>query len=135
MKKIRFSSNHKPRVSLEITPMIDMVFLLVAFFMVSSSIEKNSTIHINLPSAEQSGDYIDSETTVSIDKDNKIYIDDELYSDETFEKYIKQNYKSLKDRPIRIKGDKSCSYDSIIKVMDVLGRNNLNNFMLSTVKK
>ena len=48
---MRFSHNREEEVSISLTPLIDIVFLLLIFFMVSTSFSKESQINIRLPSS------------------------------------------------------------------------------------
>ena len=48
---MRFSNNREEEVSISLTPLIDVVFLLLIFFMVSTSFSKESQINLQLPSS------------------------------------------------------------------------------------
>ena len=48
---MRFSHNREEEVSISLTPLIDVVFLLLIFFMVSTSFSKESQINLRLPSS------------------------------------------------------------------------------------
>ena len=49
---MKFFNNKERALSVEITPLIDIVFLLVIFFVVTSKIEKNQYLTLDLPSTE-----------------------------------------------------------------------------------
>ncbi len=134
MSKIKFKSNHTHRFFLEITPLVDMVFLLVAFFLLNSSLEKISSINIDLPSAEQSGQAVQSDLIIRIDSQNIIYFNDKKIEISGLKELIDASNLS-KDNKIIIEGDKASSYDAIISVIDYLGKNGISNFVLSTKQK
>ena len=54
--KMNFRSERRDEVDLDITPLIDVVFLLLIFFMVSTTFEHNSEINITLPSFIKRGE-------------------------------------------------------------------------------
>jgi len=74
--KIKLTSRREYKSLIDITPMIDLVFLLVIFFMVTSSLGKISSINVNLPRADKSDENITGEAVVSINKDNEIFFND-----------------------------------------------------------
>ncbi|MBN1500522.1 MAG: biopolymer transporter ExbD [Spirochaetes bacterium] len=134
MNNIKFQSSHKHRFFLEITPMIDMVFLLVAFFLLNSSFEKVNSINIDLPAAENTGLPAESDIVISITALNEIYFNDMRIEFSDLKNKI-ESFNPGEDKKVIIEGDKAASYDTIITVIDLLGKNGINNFILSAKKK
>lgn len=134
MKKFNLQPGHSHKAFIEITPMIDLVFLLVAFFMVSSTLGKVSEVKVDLPEAETSAAGEMSDFIITVDSQNSIYIDGKSVAVDELEKLIDEQYINIKDKKIMISGDKKASYEYIVKVMDILAKRNLNNFILATEK-
>jgi biopolymer transport protein ExbD len=133
--KFKFKSKLQYKALIDLTSLIDLLFLLVIFFMVTSSLGSESTITVHLPKAVQSGEYKKSDLIVSVNKENKIFINDKLFKDKLILNHLKKMKKKLKpDSIVVIRGDKKSSYERIVKVMDLLNRAGIPKFMISTVK-
>ena len=127
----------------EITSMVDVVFLLVTYFLMFSSLADESTaIEVNLPDSKQSKAVeVPERIIISVDSSSKIFIGDSKQP-VTIEKLgdavlkIMEEGKSAKEKKnIIIRGDEKSQYKTIIAVMDELSLRGLKNFNLSVHKK
>lgn len=130
----KFKSRFQHRAQIDITSLIDLVFLLVAFFMVTSSLSSISSITVHLPKAVQVGVYKHGNMVVTISDKNEIFINDVKYSPETLVTEFKKRKSQIKDGTVVIRGDREADYQTIVRVMDSLNRAGLPKFILSTVK-
>lgn len=131
----QFKSRFQHRAQIDITSLIDLVFLLVAFFMVTSTLTSISSITVHLPKAVQVASYKQSDLVVSINEKNEIYINDVKFSPEALLDELKKKRSEVKDGTVIIRGDREADYQTIIDVMDALNRAGLPRFTLSIVKK
>ncbi|HOF34356.1 MAG TPA: biopolymer transporter ExbD [Spirochaetota bacterium] len=131
-EKIKLTSRREYRSLIDITPMIDLVFLLVIFFMVTSSLGKISSINVNLPRADKSDENIAGEAVVSINKDNEIFFNDVKIDSSK----IQEEAEKLADfkGKIIIRADKESNYESVVSVIDALNKKGVKNFVLAAVK-
>lgn len=129
-----FKSRLKHRAVIDITSLIDLVFLLVAFFMVTSSLGSESSITVHLPKAVQSGNPHTSKLVISIDENNNIYLNDVLCKTENLYNEFLQRKDTLEGKSVIIRGDKRSNYETIVKIMDDLNRAGIPQFVLSTTK-
>ncbi len=132
--EFKFKSRFQHRAQIDITSLIDLVFLLVAFFMVTSSLSSISSITVHLPKAVQVGMYKQGNLIVTINKRNEVYINDVKYGLETLINEFKRRKPQIKDGTVVIRGDRKADYQTIVRVMDSLNRAGLPKFILSTVK-
>ena len=130
--KIKLTSRREYKSLIDITPMIDLVFLLVIFFMVTSSLGKVSSINVNLPRADKSDENISGEVVVSINKENEIFFNDTKVD----LKRIHEEAKKLSEfkGKIIIRADKESNYESVVSVIDALNKEGIKNFVLAAVK-
>ncbi len=114
-----------PRV--DITPLIDVVFLMLIFFMVSTTFDKQTQLKVDLPSAstvekkEQQEDRIE----ITIDPRGHFYVNDrELVSHDaqTLQRAIQKIADGRTDLPVVVSGDRKAPLQSMVTVMDVTGR-------------
>jgi len=107
-------------VSFQMAPMIDMVFLLLVFFMVATTFHKLSEEEVKLPLAEDSetkkGSF--NELVVNVTKEGKIVFQQETYENAEKLGYILKKSLEQKKRPkLVIRGDKDAYYKWIMEAM------------------
>lgn len=103
----------RPIMALDLTPLIDVVFLLIIFFMVSTTFNKYGNINIDLPSANvEIPNENNQSVEIIIDKNEKYFI----YRDGTNQSITLEELPSLLQgvKEVSISGDKDLRYQVII---------------------
>jgi biopolymer transport protein ExbD len=118
-------------LGLDLTPLIDVVFILLIFFIVTSVFKKDElALILDLPTANAS--------ELKIDKD-QVFI--ELGSEKLAIKGIEVSFLSLEDnlkaienknKAVIVRIDKKVPYERVVKVLDLLQKHNLTNLALVT---
>ena len=133
---MNFRPNREETTDINLTPLIDVVFLLLIFFMVSTTFQKSSEIQIDLP--EASGKLADSKefvVEISIDSLGRYFVNNRVLVDKklsTLKAAITQTIAGKKDPRIVISSDKNSTYQSVVTAMDAVNQLGLNKFSLST---
>lgn len=132
----RFKSRYQHRALIDMTPLIDLAFSLLIFFMISYNASQGmlSSIIVNLPSAVQTGSHRQGDVVVSITERNEIFINEKKVVEEKLLDELKTVKETLKDGAVIIRGDKKSNYETMVRVMDDLNRAGIPKFILSTVK-
>lgn len=134
--KFRKDSNTK-QVEVNLTPLIDVVFLLLIFFMVSTTFEKQSQIKITLPEAN-TAETVEKEPQVidiGIDPEGKYFVNTEelLKSDaETLKNMLVKVSQGKTDLPVIISADGKAPYQSVITVLDVASQLGMTQMTFAT---
>lgn len=115
---IEFERRKKIDTSLEMTPLIDCIFILLIFFLLTSSFIEEMGYKINLPKTASSSMIDEEKVNIFVDQDERIYINDREVSlaelAEILEDYILQDTEKLID----IKSDEDVRLKIITEVMD-----------------
>lgn len=117
---LRTKRDHELEVN--ITPLIDVVFLLLIFFMVSTTFQRESEITIELP--ESSGDVAESEKKVieiSIDSQGRYFVNQRRIKDsdiKTLKKAITITRGDVKEPKLIISADKMTPHQAVVRAMD-----------------
>jgi biopolymer transport protein ExbD len=102
--------------------MTDIVFLLLIFFMLASTLVTTNAIDILLPKASGKTENKKS-VSVSITKDLRYYVDQKLVGESVLESEL-LTVLSSQDKPtIVLRAEKSVPVDNVVKVMDIANRN------------
>jgi len=112
------------RTRLEIIPLIDiMFFLLASFMLVSLSMSKQRTIKVNLPTAVAAQKDIKPDMiSLAVDADGAYYLDKGRLDLVEMEKALTERYKQSPDAPISISGDNNSRHGSMVRLLDAVRR-------------
>ena len=114
------------RVSTEfnMSSMTDIVFLLLIFFMLTSTMVTTNALDIVLPKAKGKTDSNKS-TSVSIDKDLNFFIDKDKVNEADLEKQLLALFANSENKAIVLRAEKSVPHEKVVKVMEIAYRNQI----------
>jgi biopolymer transport protein ExbD len=117
------SQRNKISINFSSVGMTDVVFNLLIFFMLTSTLVHPSAIKLLLPkgSTQTSAKPL---TTVSITGDQNYYIEKQPVAFEQIESILKQKLGSNPDTYISLHADKSVPFENVVKILDIAQRNN-----------
>lgn len=126
----------KSEVTINLTPLIDVVFLLLIFFMVTTSFTRETQIKLELPKAdvevmEQDPQIIE----ISIDKEGRMFINGKGLVNsqmETLKQAIKPLIEKNKDIPVVVSADANTPYQSVVTAMDATSQLGISNLKMAT---
>jgi biopolymer transport protein ExbD len=135
---MKFLNQQKSSFSIEITPLIDIVFLLVIFFVVTSKVGNSQFLSLDLPKTE-SFEYNIVESTnneISILADGSVYINGKALNISNI-KEIEQVIFELDstDNSIILSAEASSLHIWIVGIMDILNKYGFNEVQIRTIEK
>ncbi len=136
---MQFKRRLSPKANVDLIPMIDVVFQLVVFFMVSSTFIMTPGISIDLPGAETSDPVVMSRIVVTVVGEDELYINRDRYTFDEFRNAAAQLDAAAQEadgreatRSVIVEGDRTVAYDTMVRVLDVLRRNGFRGVNLRT---
>ncbi|MDH5719458.1 MAG: biopolymer transporter ExbD [Spirochaetia bacterium] len=120
---------------IELAPMVDIVFLLVAYFLINSTLIRNPAIKIELPKAETAQSEVEKKIIIHVTGDNKIFLNEKEVTLTNLPVEIKKLITDRDKDHVIIRGDKNASYESIVSVMDYVHQAGITHFNLATEPK
>ncbi len=134
--------NLRPRrreeLDINLTPLIDVVFLLLIFFMVSTTFRKETELEIDLPRASEEPAPVEPrQLTVSIDAQGRYYVNETALMDDkpgTLRKAMLEVVGDKRDLPVTIRADGRTPHQAVVRVLDVAARLGLRRLGIATVQ-
>jgi len=128
----------KDDVDINITPLIDVVFLMLIFFMVSTTFKRESEVNITLPEASEEYTEPKLDTVeVGVDAQGVVYVNGrKLINSQllTVREALRDAALDLKDPPVIISADAQATHQSVIRIMDAARQLGLVRITFATQK-
>lgn len=122
---------------IDLAPLIDVVFILLIFFMVSTTFSRESKLDINLPAASTETESSPNPDVIvfSIDVNSRFSINNKVLlnnQDETIKQALSDASKGIKNPSILINADAEAPHRSVIKAMDAIQKQGITQIGLAT---
>jgi len=123
---------------INLTPLIDVVFLLLIFFMVSTTFERQSRIQIELPEATTDATaQDDNKLEILVDVKGRYFIGDQQVINselKTLKTAISKAVGNRGELPVTIRADANTPHQAVIRVLDATSQLGLTHISLATTK-
>ena len=120
MSKRLSRSTIRPISSMNLTSMMDCVWLLLITFIITFPMIEQA-VPVNLPRSD--GKSVDPSTksaTVTVDAEGRIYVNTTLFTDEALENHLKDLHSKNPDVLVLIRGDEKTAYGHIVTVLKII---------------
>lgn len=117
-------TRNKVSTEFNMSSMTDIVFLLLIFFMLTSTMVTTNALDLVLPKAKGKTDSNKS-TSVSIDKDLNFFIDKDKVNEADLEKQLLALFANSENKAIVLRAEKSVPHEKVVKVMEIAYRNQI----------
>lgn len=131
---MKFRTGSREPLSLNITPLIDVVFLLLIFFMVTTTFNQNTQLEVHLPGMQTwQTPAIERVINITVNAQGKIAIDGKTMANpnaRTLREALQANPQFDPTQKIILRADGQAPYQMIVRVMDVAGQLGYQNIQL-----
>ena len=115
---MRFREKRLTKSIINLTPMVDMLFLILLFFLVTSSFIEQPNIKLELPSTKYAATSKLEERTLTISQDGKLFFQNEPVERKDLISVLKNAFSKQDDKTLVLRADKNVSYGIVVDVMD-----------------
>lgn len=133
---MNFKRQNRESVEVNLTPLIDIVFLLLIFFMVSTTFTKENHLSIDLPEANAKASATPAESIeILISASGEYSINDKALVSHTLPTLKRGLQKALDGRdsaPVVITADAKTPHEAVVRAMDAAGQLGLVNLSITT---
>ncbi len=135
---MKFSSQRKARgaVVLEVTPLVDVVFLLLIFFLLTATYVKNPNLDIDLPEASlnQSASQ-KKDLDIAIREDGELRYDNRNVSMNQLEGILRAEFASNNESIVVVRADTGSRHGKVVEVMDLAKKIGFNKLAIAIQAK
>ncbi|MCG2721158.1 MAG: biopolymer transporter ExbD [Thermodesulfovibrionales bacterium] len=132
---MEFERRRHNHAHMNIAPLVDVVFLLLLFFMLTSHFVQEPSIKIKLPDSQTAETTTETERTIMVAKTGEIYFMDKRVDLENLRMAIQETGISNKSEFLRIKSDKEADVGLLVSVIDEVKLAGVTNFSIVTKRR
>ena len=130
----RNKKRERYQIQAPLTSLIDIVFMLLIYFLLTTNFMVDEGIKIKLPQAQAAAPQTSQEITIHVDREGRTYVGDrEIPLDQLF-RNLKQQIGDEKNRLVVIKADRVSMLNKVVKVMDLAKAAGAGRLCLATEK-
>ncbi len=135
MRKLFPRIHQEEESNIDITPMIDVVFIMLIFFIVTASFVKESGIDVNRPEASTAATKERANILIAISANDEIWIDKRRIDARSIRAVIERMHAQNPQGSVVIQADKRSTNDKLVKVMDAAREAGVYNIAIATRKQ
>ena len=129
---MQFKEKQKKKTGLNITSLIDVMFILLIFFMVSSSFVEQPGMKLELPAMQSQEVAKVEKMALFVSKDGELFLNDTPVVLDSLAAVIKQAMPNVEEKTLVLKADKAVEHGLVVQVMDIAKRNGLKKIVIGT---
>jgi biopolymer transport protein ExbD len=129
---MQFKTRQRRKVLINITSLIDVLFLLLIFLMVSSTFLEQPGIKLELPEAKSAVLLEQKDYILSVDKAGEMFLNKEAVTFDNLEEKVKEALPKMKDSALILKADQDVTHGQVVKVMDIVKRCGVKKLIIGT---
>lgn len=131
---MKLSEKHPKKIGINLTPLIDVLFILIIFFTVSSTFLEQPGIELKLPDAESSQSHTAQKVIIYVDKNEMIFLNADSVEIDHIAEAVEALISAQTDKSVVLHADKEVSHGIIIRIMDLLRKRGIYKIVVSTSK-
>ena len=130
---MKFPHPNKKSASFDLTPLIDVVFLLLIFFMLTTSfVNLENRVKINLPAGDFAAAEPSKNITVTITENNTIYFNGKLIDPLKLTESVAAQLKNEPEKIVILEADKNVLHGKVIRIMDLIKKGGADRIAIAT---
>lgn len=117
--------------NINITPMVDVILVLLVIFMVTANFLKKESININLPKVASADPNIKESKQLAVTRDGKLFLEGRAVTEPALLEEMSRESKYRPNMRVTLSADENLSYGTVSRVMGLLRRAGVTRMALS----
>lgn len=135
MRFRRYLEIERGQKEIDITPLVDMVFQLLIFFMLTSSFVTLPGIKINLPKAQTAAALPENNIVITVGQDKSLFLNETRVTAAELRKQLAQRVAGKQDTPLLIKADTKADIGTVVEIWDICRVSGISQINIATLQE
>lgn len=129
---MKIQDKPKRKLQINITSLIDVLFILLIFFMVTSTFLEQPGMKLELPKAKSAQVEKVENLVVYIDSDQQVFLNDKPVAIDRLEKQLQESIKENEDPTLVLRADKTVPHGLVVMAMDIAKQVGVKRLIVAT---
>ncbi|MDR0584128.1 MAG: biopolymer transporter ExbD [Treponema sp.] len=129
-----FARKKTETAGVDITPLLDVVFQLLLFFILTSALVQPG-IELDLPESDQTSEALEADLVISVDRDGRVFFNDRVVSIEKIETSLRSFAAQNSNGNVLVRVDGAASYRNFFTILDASRNAGVKNLHLAYEEK
>ncbi|MEX1197085.1 MAG: biopolymer transporter ExbD [Pseudohongiellaceae bacterium] len=133
---MKFRRRQREEPAINLTALIDVVFLLLIFFMVTTTFNRETRLAVNLPEADaEAAEAVPDQLEIAVDAEGRYAVNGRLLVDRqpgTLQRALEEVSGNNREVPVVLVADADATHQSVVTAMDVLGQAGFSRLSIAT---
>lgn len=129
---MRLQARPRRQAAINITSLIDVIFMLLLFFMITSTFLEQPGIRLELPAAKSASVTEPQEVVLSVDRGGGLFLNRRPLKLEDLEAEIRKVLPGMKDGALVLKADQEVAHGMVVRIMDLAKRGGVKKLIIGT---
>jgi biopolymer transport protein ExbD len=131
----RYKLEDKEFSEINITPLTDVILVVLIIFMITSPLLITGALKVKLPHASSSETTMNNDIQVYLNKNDQIYLDDKLIDISNLISDLKAEFVQKNNKDVIVKADKDAVYGDVVQLLDAIKNAGASKLLMATLKK
>jgi biopolymer transport protein ExbD len=131
---MKLTTRTRRKVTLNLTSLIDVLFILIIFFAVSSTFLEQPGIELKLPEAESSEAHTAQKVIIYVDREGNIFLNDNSIELGALADAVGSLISAQTEKSVVLRADSAVTHGTVISIMDLLRKKGIFKIIVSTEK-
>lgn len=131
---MEFERRRRRHTHIDIAPLVDVVFNLLLFFVITYNVTADPAIKIRLPQSATADEQTEEPIVITISQQGETYVDEHLVPVGEIAQIIRQRFSEKREPSVKIKADRDVSIGLLVQVVDAVKLSGCSTFSIVTQK-
>jgi biopolymer transport protein ExbD len=132
---VQFRKPRKRTVKLDISPLIDCVFLLLIFYAVSTTFIEKPGIKLELPASENQEAGVEARIVVTLSRDNALFLNNRPVNRDELRRLLAGELEKKQKKFVILRADQKVEHGRVVEVIDMIKAAGADGLTIATKKK
>ncbi len=132
---MEFERRKRRHTHIDVAPLVDVVFNLLLFFIITYNVTADSAIHVRLPESITAQTQAEESVVITLTREGNAFVGDSAVAVEDIGQVVAQRLVGSRDPSVRIKADRDVPVGMLIQVVDAVKLAGCSAFSIITERK
>jgi biopolymer transport protein ExbD len=132
---MEFERRRRRHTHIDVAPLVDVVFNLLLFFMITYNVVADPAVKIRLPESKTADSQAEEQVVIALSREGQAYLGDKAVQVEELPPLVQEALKQCKEPSVKIKADQEVPVSLLLKVVDAVKLSGCSTFSIATEKR